>query len=244
VPSLIIDPETMTIDDTVMTSLVEMWVEFTLNYAQLEREGELGIALNLARSVSNTVALTEDALIFNGRAGVDIVKKFKQRVEFRRPLHVFTGLLEAADEEHTLHVPPIQVNPLKYGANTFEKVREAIDSLNGDGKSGPYAVVLNSAIHSDTYASQNNTFIYAAEVIKPLATAGYFSTSVVPSQTGLVISLNGGSMDRIAVTEPTTQYTQMDDNGFYHFRVFECFALRLMDTATVFKLIFDPGLAV
>jgi uncharacterized linocin/CFP29 family protein len=239
VPSLIIDPETMTIDDTLMTPLVEMWVEFTLTYTQLEHEGDGKYTLNLARSAANSLALAEDVLMFNGEKGVDIVKKFKPRVEFRHPLHVFTGLLEAADEKHTIHVKPIQEHPLKYGANTFEEVRAAIDLLSGDGKGDPYAIVLNRAIHSDTYASQNNTFIYAAEVIKPLATAGYFSTSGLPPQTGLVISLKGGSMDRIAAQEPITQYTQMDDDGFYHFRVYECFALRLMDRGTVIKLIFD-----
>lgn len=239
VPSLIIDQETMTVDDTVMTSLVDMWVEFTLTYTQIERESELNIALNLARSVANTLARAENVLLFQGTEGVDVVKKFKQRVEFRRPLHVFTGLLEDVDEAHTIHVQPIQETPLKYGAHTFEAVVQALDLLQSDGISDPYWVGLDPAIHSDTYASQKDTFIYAAEVIKPLATGGFFSANGVPPQTGFVISLKGGSMDMVVGTDPITQYTQMDDDGFYHFRVYECFAYRKMDKRTVVKLVFD-----
>lgn len=238
VPSLIIDQETMTVDETVMTSLVDMWVEFRLTHSQIEREGELSTALNLARSAANTLASAENVLLFQGTEGVEAVKKFKQRVEFRRPLHVFTGLLEDVDQAHTIHVQPIQETPLKYGAHTFEAVVQALDLLQSDGISDPYWVGLDPAIHSDTYASQNNTFIYAAEVIKPLA-YGFFSANGVPRHEGFVISLKGGSMDMVVGTDPITQYTLMDDDGFYHFRVYECFAYRKMDRRTIVKLVFD-----
>src|SRR6266571_2529933 len=48
VPALTINPGTMTVDDTLMTSLLDIWVEFILTDAQVENEGIMGTAAALA----------------------------------------------------------------------------------------------------------------------------------------------------------------------------------------------------
>ena len=238
IPALIIDPETMTIDDSVMTSLIDIWVEFTLAEQQIENEEVVGTASTLARFAADALAQAEDQLIFEGKSGAEALSNSKPRVEHRRPLHIRTGLLEAAfATEQIIEVPQLSKHPNRYGQNTFEAVAKAINALFGLRRGGPYAVALNNTKYAETYSSQDNTFVYAAEVIKPLATGGYFSTNALPENFGVVVAL-GGTMERVAGVEPYTQYTQMDDDGFYHFRVYECFALNLMLRDSVFALKF------
>lgn len=239
IPALIIDPETMTIDDSVMTSLIDIWVEFTLAEQQIENEGTVGTASTLARFAADALAQAEDILIFEGKGGVEALQNRKPRVEHRRALHIRTGLLEAAlAEKQIIDVPLLPGRENRYGQNTFEAVAKAINALFGNGRGGPYAVALNHTKYAETYSSQDDAFVYAAEVIKPLATGGYFSTNALPENFGVVVAL-GGTMERVAGVEPYTQYTQMDDDGFFHFRVYECFALNLMLRDAVFALRFE-----
>jgi uncharacterized linocin/CFP29 family protein len=239
IPALIIDTETMIIDDSVMTSLIDIWVEFTLAEQQIENEEIVGTAATLARFAADALAQAEDILIFQGKSGVETLHDRKPRVEHRRSLHIRTGLLEAAlTEKQIIDVPLLPGKQKRYGQNTFAAVAQAINALFGKGRGGPYAVALNHTKYAETYSSQDNTFVYAAEVIKPLATGGYFSTNALPDDFGVVVAL-GGTMERIAGVEPYTQYTQMDDDGFYHFRVYECFALNLMLGDAVFALHFQ-----
>jgi uncharacterized linocin/CFP29 family protein len=54
-----------------------------------------------------------------------------------------------------------------------------------------------------------------------------------------MVSVGGNSMDLVVGIEPTTEFLQQDPDGFYRFRVFERFALRVKDRSAIVALKFE-----
>ena len=78
----------------------------------------------------------------------------------------------------------------------------------------------------------------------------FYSTSTLPNDfdssdkhptvpQGLLVALDGNTMDLVMGMDPTTAFMQIDGEGLYRFRVFERFTLRLKDSQAVVRLEFQ-----
>jgi uncharacterized linocin/CFP29 family protein len=233
------------VDETATTPLVETSADIVLTAQQVDREEELMTAVTLATRAANLLAQAEDLLIFQGQAAA--VKGEQQHPLFKdekvRLLsgNAGTGLLGGLPANQIIEVEPISEDPLRFGENTFEAVSEAYSLLqSGVGLAqahyGLYALVLPFRQYADAYApvltnqaALANTLAITADRIKPLVTAGFYGTGTVPPLTGLLMSLGGNTMDLVVGMDVTTSFLQEDPDGRYRLRVWERFALRLKD---------------
>lgn len=270
------------VDEGGTTRLNEYWVEFSLTPQQVDHESrderELGhsTAVTLATRAANVLAQAEDLVIFQGASapifppagGVALPAGVTNR---GTPLDF--GLLDLAAGIARIPGAPPPVNvvqvpqapppvagapPLIYGANTFQQVAVAYAQLQQSGHFGPYALVLPTIPHADTYAPMAG-FVITADRIKPLMTAGFYGSGSLPaippppaarpavvpanlpagvSSCGFLLSLGGNSVDLVVGMDATTGFMQQDPNGNYRFRVVQRFALRLKDSTGVIRLEF------
>jgi uncharacterized linocin/CFP29 family protein len=148
------------VDETATTPLVETSADIVLTAQQVDREEELMTAVTLATRAANLLAQAEDVLIFQGQAAVEGAQQhplFKDGKVHLLSGNAGTGLLGGLPANQIIEVSPISENPLRFGENTFEEVSEAYSLLqSGDGLAqahyGPYALVLQFKQYADTYA--------------------------------------------------------------------------------------------
>jgi hypothetical protein len=53
------------------------------------------------------------------------------------------------------------------------------------------------------------------------------------------VSVGGNAMDLVVGSEPTTEVLQQDAEGFYRFRSFERFVLRVKDKSAIVRLNYE-----
>jgi uncharacterized linocin/CFP29 family protein len=233
VPADVLDLDTMTIDESAVIALVELGVEFGLTRQQTAAEAQNQTGVALATRAANLLAQAEDRIIFSGDAALDdpLFKRVQKRSGDAGP-----GLLGVADQ--AIAVQPVSDNPKRYMDNTFTAVVEACAMLQQQGQNGPFALALHSDVYADTLASPPTSLVMPADRIRPLVALGMYGTGMLPPLTGVVVSVGGNTMDLVVGVEPTTEFVQVSTDGFYRFRVFERFALRVKDRTAVVRLNF------
>jgi len=236
--------QTLVMDEGSVRCLIEIWVQFALTQQQVESEIRLGTALSLATRAANMLSQAEDLLLFQGKSGLS--NKLLERAVRHRGEPADQGLLnqfpsDFLPADQVVPVNPVNQNPTRYGENTFTAVALGYSILQRKAQYGPYALVLHTDVYADAYAPLPSTLIMPADRIKALVTQGFYGTGTLPRLTGLLVSLGGNSMDLVVGTDLTTAFLQEDKDGFYRFRVFERFALRLKDTTAVVRLEFRTG---
>ena len=234
VPADVIDLENMTVDETDVTALVELGIDFGLTRQQTASEEQNSTGITLATRAANLLAQAEDLALFLGEPAFK--DPLFKRVR-RRSGNGGAGLLGSAPD--AIAVKPVSPDPKRYGENTFAPVVDAYSRLQRLGHYGPYALALRSEIYADTFAPLANTLVMPADRIRPLVSLGLFGTGTLPPATGVLVSIGGNSMDLVVGMEPTTELLQQDAEGFYRFRVFERFALRVKDKTAIVRLNFE-----
>lgn len=272
VPSdtVIVDEQTLTVNEAATTPLLELLVEFTLTPQQVEREEELMTAVTLATRAANLLSQAEDIVIFQGQSAIDGSggpqhPLFRDNKVQARSGPAGRGLLNAATSDvQVVAVPALDPSerPQSYGENTFRAVAEAYSRLqSGDGLAqahyGPYALVLYFAQWADTFSPlEDESVVITADRIKPLVAEGmygqatetnglnghahFYGTGTLLALRGVMVSLGGNTMDLVVGMASTVAFLTEDANGDYRFRVFERFAMRLKDESSVIRLEFEP----
>jgi len=235
VPADVIDLDSMTVDEAGVSALVELGIDFGLTRQQTAAEEQNETGVTLATRSANMLALAEDLAIFMGDGAFK--NPLFKRVR-KRSGNAGTGLFGSAAE--TVTVNAVAAGPPKrYGEATFAAVADAYARLQKRGHYGPYALALRTEIYADTFAPLANTLVMPADRIRALVELGLFGTGALPESTGVMVSVGGNSMDLVVGTEPTTEFLQQDPDGYYRFRVFERFALRVKDSSAIVALKFE-----
>jgi len=234
VPSDVVDLDTMTVDESAVVGLVELGVEFGLTRQQTAAEAQNLTGIALATKAANLLAQAEDMVLFSGEAAFQdpLFKRVQRRSGDGGP-----GLLGSTDQSVT--VTPVSDNPKRYAEQTFEAVVQAYSVLQQQGHNGPYALALRSEQYADTFASEPTSLVMPADRITPLLALGMFGTGTLPPSTGVLVSVGGNTMDLVVGIEPTTEFLQVSTEGFYRFRVFERFVLRVKDRTAIVRLNFE-----
>jgi uncharacterized linocin/CFP29 family protein len=232
VPADIFDPKTMSIAEGQTKPLIELSVEFPLTQSQVQNEATLKTSRTLARLATKSLALAEDLLFFQGAAA-----PLPPEVKVVNRNSVDGGLLGAA--QNVIKVTPLDGKPGVYGENTFKAVIQGISTLTGSAQPGPYALILESEIHADTYAPLPTTLVTTADRITPLVTGGFYGTGTLPTKTGLLVSLGGEPTTVYLGQEAATAYTQEDQDGNARFRVYERVQVIARDARAFVRLEFE-----
>jgi uncharacterized linocin/CFP29 family protein len=243
------DSEMLTIDEGATIRLNEYWVEFALTSQQVAHashnsgDSGTGAAITLATRSANLLAQAMDLVIFKGRlalSGGQSSSLLKGRVRYRGDL-IDGGLVnwnpEPLPKKQVVDVAQQSGEPKGHGENIVQAVRKACSILQNTGNYGPYALVLQTDLDTDTNALTGR--------LRPFAAAGLYWTGALLSDKdtqhsamGLLVSVGGGSMDVVFGFDATTTFTQQDVDGNYCFRVVARLALRVKDPTSVIQLTF------
>ena len=247
---------TLTVDEGGTIQLNEIWTEFALTTQQVHETAEAKnpehtTAVTLARRAAQYLALAQDIVTFQGKDGYTTTF-FSQNVRCHPgQIPADGGLLSLSGEPAYLSPNPvIQVHPLPgsppgvtYGENTFNAVTQGYSVLTAQGQPGPYALILNTTVYADLYASVGiGSLVITADRVEPLVKAGLFGTGTVPPNPGsppgppyygVLVSIGGDTMDLVVGLDATPEFMQQDLNQLWRFRVLERFALRVLDSSAI-----------
>ncbi len=210
----------------------EISSEFALTQSQVDNEAELHKGLTLARACAKTVAMAEDMVLFQGSQAT-----LPPGVRVTNLTPAWKGLTTLDGGQSPVAVPVLKGGG--FGANTFTAVSQGIGNLIAVGHPGPYALILETSVHADTYAPAPNTLTTTADRISPLVEGRYYGTGMLPKNTGLLISLGGETTTLYLAQDAITIYTQQDQLGNYHFRVFERVQINVRDPQAYVTLQFQ-----
>ena len=238
------------VNESAVTEIIEIWVEFSLTQQQVEREATLSSAVTLATRAANLLAQGEDLLINQGN---DVLKNNPLFTEGtnpypRRPRSRRARKPEIPAQRRRGSGTRCRSSPMprtreeRYGENTFGVVQDAYSRLQGKGHYGPYALVLPPGPNADTRAPLKATLIMPADRITSLVDGRFYGTGTlpeIPELFGVMLSWGGNTINLVIGRDATTAFLQEDSEGLYRFRVFERFALRDKDPTSRFLLRFQ-----
>lgn len=219
--------------------LIELMVQFALTVAQVKDEAQWQMGVTLAHRAGALVALAEDLVIFQGDTGLsDPV--FKTVLTDGSDAGI--GLVFTAPEDQVIKVYPVEEDPddpnqNRYGENTFGAVAQAFALLQKTHY-GCCALVLHTNVYADTYAALPETLAVPAERIKGLVGEHFYSSSTLPERTGILVAIDGDTMDLVVGQDPFTEFTQVN-NSQWIFRLYERIGLRLKDPTAIVRLEFQ-----
>jgi hypothetical protein len=240
----------LAVDERRTTGFTEPIVQLALTVKQVQNEEELKTAVTLATRASNALALAQDILIARGQDArqFDLFASGRVLLQDGAPE---VGLVDPnlpIEERIDVHPVSHPGEPKRYGENAFQAVADAYTRLYSTrGFPPPYASVFPPFPYADTWAGLPTTLIATADRIKPLVTDGYYPSFALPvddpkdptsPSVGIVFAPHGNTMDLVMSIDPTMTFQQRDNRGFYLFRVFMRFALRIKERAAVVQLRF------
>jgi uncharacterized linocin/CFP29 family protein len=240
----------LTVNETAVTPLFELSVEFSLTPQQVEHEAEWMTAVTLGTRAANLLSQAKDTALIGGDKGLKADPLFENNLVNLESGSAGTGLIniqlnEQQQKTQIIEVPPADdADPenVRWGENTFEAVAKAYSSLqSGEGlnaaHNGPFACVLHHRQYADAWAP-TGTLTTPADRIKPLVTQGFYGTGNIPELTGFVVSVGGNTMDLVRGTDAITAVQQQDRSGRWLLRVYGRWTLRFKDTSAIRILTF------
>ena len=111
-------------------------------------------------------------------------------------------------------------------------------ALSGRFQPGPYALFLSPNRYVQTFFPRPGLLKTPGENIKHLLTGGLHSVRILPEDVAILVSLAGDSVNILFGIDATTAFTNRDEQGGYHFRVFEQIQCAVRDARAFQCLIF------
>lgn len=200
----------LSIDQTNVLPLLEESQLFFLSKEQYYDEAAIGTAATLASRAANRLARAMDAAIFQGVPGA-----------------LNPSLVAVAAAQQTVQVNPLDpARPDVYGERLFTAVAQAYAYLQGLNLYGPFALVLPPEKYADAHAPLATTLIMPADRIRPLMTAGFYTSGTLPANQGVMVSL-GGTVDIAIGVHGATAFTLINNDETRRFRIYERFTVRI-----------------
>lgn len=123
----------------------------------------------------------------------------------------------------------------------------ALTSLESRGHLGPFACVLGD----DAFVAANRpvagSLVLPRDRIEPILGRELLRSSAIDDRQfeartvrGVVISLGGDAIDIAVAVDAEPEFLFVDEDGDYHFRVHERFALRIKQPTAIVRITFNP----
>ena len=220
----------LTVDDQTVIQLATVQVKIYLRGAQLA-DPEMGSVLSAFRRAANIIARAEDALVFNGQPGPDLLPPQAPAGATLRGGQTSPGLVGLGG----FTAAPTVGN----GNDLVAAVTDALSQLESKGHFGPFAVALGQDFFG--YAQLPNptqTQVTPQDQIVPLLGGGsLLRCSVIPPRNGVVVALGGKPIELVIATDVSAQFLLLNDQPIYVFRVYEKLVLRIKSADAVVTLV-------
>lgn len=219
--------------------LATLSVNVYLKNAQLA-DPEMTSALIMFRRAAEIVARFEDAIIFNGQAGVD--KGPNRGIGDSPSMKVCRvsggagsgGLLdvgnankieiEKADKDHAL------------GPQVFNAVVRAIQAIESKGYLGPFACVMSDDLFTAINTPIPNSMVLPRDGILPFLDAPLLRSSTLLEESAVLISLRGAPVEIVVPSDISVRYLTTTVDAQHVFRVQQKFILRVKEPDAVATL--------
>lgn len=266
IPNEIIDFTDLSIKEGQTKQFVEIYHEFSLTATQVTKEAVNKTCKTLARMAAKSIALAEDAAIFQGKnAKIFQSPQPTQSSNITQPSRLkadsldsaINGLLgeakpgDADDDDPNKVSKPIDVNfqtktkpGVLYGENTFAAVAKGIARLTAKAQAPKFALFLPVEAYADTFVPpSDSSLVTTAERIKPLVEGGFIETVTLPSDSGLLVALAGDPTSLYVGREATTEFVRKEGSKYF-FRVVERIQFVARDPRAFVLLKFEQSPAV
>ena len=203
--------------DAANLKLVNLTVKVELSSEQVA-EDALSNAILAFRRAANILAQEEDRIVFQGYGrGDDKDSRFvANTIRPQKGLADMPARQAFRDVEGTIK---------NRGQALVSAVVEAIQSLEDNSNTSPFACILGNKLFNAAYAP-TDSLVLPADRITPLLKGGpLLRSGQMNSSTGIVVSLAGKAIDLVVGTPPSVQFLQRTPEARFLFRVYERFVL-------------------
>jgi len=205
---------------------------------------ELAAATIMFTRAAKIIARVEDSLIFNGKEGNN---QIGGTTDLQNVFEVggadnYRGLV---DYGHRQAGGPVRINYAnsnEAGPTVFRAVVEAIGRLERRGHYKSYACVLATDIFTAINSPIPNSMVLPADSIPSLLDGPLLRSSSLQDGQGLVISLQGNTVEIVVASDISVRHLQGTLDGLHAFRVSERLVLRVKEpTAIVLIEVLQAG---
>jgi uncharacterized linocin/CFP29 family protein len=212
-------------------SFFEISSYFVLTQAQVDGEENVHLAPSRARLAATAIANAEDAILFQGDcadlAGVNVTNK---------------ASIPPGFVAETQRYSPITVDgAVAWGdlGNILAAIASGIGALNARSQPGPYALFLSPFRYAQTFQPPANYLSSPGDEISHIVTGGFYMVNCL-ANVGILVSMGGEPAKIILGTDAMTAFTNFDEEGDCHFRVFERIQMVVQDGRAFQTLNFFP----
>jgi uncharacterized linocin/CFP29 family protein len=229
-------PNQMFIDDRSTWQLATLQVKVRVRGAQMA-DPDLTSVQAMFRRAANVLARLEDAVVFAGLSqpgglGNPIVPTAGApgpgQIWEITGGEVMRGLLDPANV-------PVLMWPLPPPSNLLVRaVSLAIGHLEGNGRFGPFALVLDNYLFAIAQTPDPATPVLPQDRIIPFLGGGsLLRSSTLPPFTGVMVALGGTPVELIIATDAHLEFLQVTSEPAFLFRVCEKLVLRIKEPAAI-----------
>lgn len=221
------------VDDSSTLRITTVAVKVYLNSQQVAQP-DLSAALTLFRRAANVIARVEDALIFRGKDGGDLVMP---KVYHTTPRTSENGLYQIATQSVDRDVSPQSVaKAVSQGGGLLGAVAAGITKLEDRGYVGPYALALSNGLFITAETPNEGSLVLPSDRIRPLIEGPLVRTGTLPDKTGILFSLAGKPIEIVVAKEIGVTFLQVSAEPRWIYRVSERFVLRVKEPASMVKI--------
>ena len=231
------DRQRMVVDDKSTVPLATLDVKVWLRGAQMA-DPNLTSALQMFRRAANIVARLEDAVVFQGQAGVDQGPSDANATKGLPNIWGITGgskcdgLLQAAGLKQVANAKPLNGSGDEVRFLVHE-VSARIGDLESKGHLGPFAVVLGETLFSDAQNPSGSLVLPSDRIIPFLGGGPLLRSSTLPEDEGVVVALGGAPIDLVVATDLSVSFLQVTTDPYFVFRVYEKIVLRIKEEGAI-----------
>src|SRR5580704_4181625 len=244
--------ETMSVDEQKTIPLTTLQVRVILHGAQMA-DPKLTSALEMFRRASNVLARLEDAIVFRGQQGKDkgppdeAISGLKKIWTVRGGLDSGGLFGKPALAKRAEPVPksdaaadaeadekPEAVD--RSGEHLVRQVSDKIGKLEGNGRFGPFAVVVGQTLFTDAQTASAALVLPSDRIIPLLGGGPLLRSSTLPSDRGIVVALGAAPVELVVATDVSVGFLQVTTDPLFVFRVFEKIALRIKESDAIERL--------
>jgi uncharacterized linocin/CFP29 family protein len=254
----VVDRKTLIPTLGVTRPIVSITKQFQLADLHVNPSASPGLPMvaNQVNAAAQALALTEDALFFQGQKAT-----VPAGVTVSNADNLQDGLLGVAAKNHKIEVRPQKIGG--YGTAIYDAVFEGISQFSTDSQAGAFALILDPTIFLDANKPLPQTMVAPATAIQQLVTGGFYMSPGLPPRRGLLAalgsantapaagtaasattpaapSLTGGATTSLIIgTAPLVEYTNTDGK-YYYFTARESIQFYNTDPRALIALEFLP----
>lgn len=219
--------------------LATLSVNVYLKNAQMA-DPEMTSALIMFRRAAEIVARFEDAIIFNGQAGVNEGPNSGIGTSPSMKVCRVSGGAGSGGLLDVGNVNEIEIKKADkdqaLGPQVFNAVVRAIQAIESKGYLGPFACVMGDDLFTAINTPIPNSMVLPRDGILPFLDAPLLRSSTLPAKSAVLVSLRGAPVEIVVPSDISVRYLTTTVDAQHAFRVQQKFVLRVKEPDAVATL--------